>query len=165
MTLGLMSGLVVHTSLVALGLGGLIGQQPGLFVLLTWIGGAYLLYLAWQAWTAPLVDIESGNQPRLPAQKLYRRGVIMNLTNPKVTLFFLAFLPQFTTPESGDFMTQIFLLGLLFLLTALVIFGLIALLAGQLGRWLKRSPQAQRNLNRVSALVMAGLALRLVWTV
>ena len=92
---------------------------------------------------------------------MWARGVLMNLTNPKVLIFFLAFLPQFTAPEQGPVGRQILLLGALFMLAALLVFGAIALFSGFFGRLLQRSAQAQKMLHRFSSLVFLGLALRL----
>ena len=109
-TLGLCTGLLVHTTAVALGLAAILLTSAVAFTLLKTAGALYLLYLAWQAFRA------SGDAPAVPAQSplsraaLYRRGVIMNLTNPKVSLFFLAFLPQFVVPEAGSVQLQIALL-------------------------------------------------------
>ena len=88
------------------------------------------------------------------------RGVVMNLTNPKVLVFFPAFLPQFADPAQGGMARQIMLLGLVFMLATLLVFGAIALL-GAFGALLQRSAAAQRLLNRVVGLVFLGLALRL----
>jgi threonine/homoserine/homoserine lactone efflux protein len=95
---------------------------------------------------------------------LYRRGIIMSSTNPKVTIFFLAFLPQFASAEHGPIAPQIFILGTVFILIALVIFCTIALAAGSLGNWLNNSPKAQVYLNRIAGTVFAALALKLVTT-
>ncbi|MEA1676544.1 LysE family translocator [Nitrospirillum sp. BR 11163] len=85
----------------------------------------------------------------------------MNVTNPKVAIFFLAFLPQFASPERGGVTAQIFLLGAVFAAVALVCFSTIAVLAGGLNRWLARSSNAQTILNRVAGLVFVGLAIKL----
>jgi len=86
----------------------------------------------------------------------------MNVTNPKVSIFFLAFLPQFAAPANGPMAQQIFLLGALFILVTLLVFGGIAMMAGSLGSWLGHSPKAQIVLNRIAGTVFAGLALKLV---
>jgi len=86
----------------------------------------------------------------------------MNVTNPKVSIFFLAFLPQFAVPANGSMAQQIFLLGALFILVTLLVFGSIAMMAGSLGSWLGHSPKAQVVLNRIAGTVFAGLALKLV---
>ena len=85
----------------------------------------------------------------------------MNITNPKVSIFFLAFLPQFSSPEYGQPVVQILLLGALFICAALFIFSSIAILAGHLGGWLKNSPKSQKYMNRIAGTVFVGLALKL----
>ncbi len=108
----------------------------------------------------------AGAEPRIPlppiqAGPLYRRGIIMNLTNPKVLLFFLAFLPQFTAPRAGPPAPQIVLLGLLFMLATLLVFGAIAVCSSAAGAVLQRSPATRRALDLCAGLVFVGLALRL----
>jgi threonine/homoserine/homoserine lactone efflux protein len=159
--LGLCSGLLVHTTAVALGLATLFATSALAFNLLKAVGALYLLWLAWNAWRAPpaaAVD-EASAAPR--AGQLYRRGVVMNVTNPKVSIFFLAFLPQFVAAERGRVGLQVLLLGALFMLATLLVFGAIALAAGTLRHWLLRSPRAQVAMNRVAAVVFVGLATRL----
>ena len=95
---------------------------------------------------------------------LYRRGIIMNVTNPKVAIFFLAFLPQFASPEFGALGLQLIQLGALFMLMTLLVFSLIAILAGALGTWLKTHALAQRTMNHLVAMVLCGLAIRLLFT-
>ena len=89
------------------------------------------------------------------------RGVVMNLTNPKVLIFFLAFLPQFADPARGGMARQILVLGVVFMLSTFLVFGAIACFSGAFGALLQRSARAQRMLNRVAGLVFLGLAVRL----
>ena len=161
-TLGLCTGLVVHTSAVALGVAAVLKASPTAFTLLKVAGALYLLYLAWHAFRSSSARLQKKGVPALTAPQLYRRGIVMNVTNPKVTVFFLAFLPQFALPENGPVALQIALLGGVFILVTLVVFGGVALLAGTLGAWLNRSPRAQLVLNRVAGTVFAGLALNLI---
>jgi len=93
--------------------------------------------------------------------RYYRRGVIMNLTNPKVSIFFLAFLPQFADPVRGPVVVQLLQLGALFIGATILVFGSIALLAGTLGQWLQRSPRVQVVLNRLAGTVFIMLAIKL----
>lgn len=161
-TLGLCTGLLFHTTVVAFGVAAIIQSSTWAFSALKLSGAAYLSYLAWQAFNAPVerVDDQTQKLTASPA-RFYQRGIIMNITNPKVSIFFLAFLPQFTTPEAGPVAAQITVFGLIFLLSALLIFSLIALLAALIGRWLTRSDRAQKYLNRIAGLVFVGLALKL----
>ncbi|MEN8199437.1 MAG: LysE family translocator [Thermodesulfobacteriota bacterium] len=161
-TLGLCTGLIVHTSAVAFGVATLFQASATAFNTLKIIGALYLLYLAWQAFTASASQLGIDKSKRLAKGQLYRRGIIMNVTNPKVSLFFLAFLPQFTSPENGPVILQIFILGGLFILITLLVFGSIALLAGTLGEWLTQSAKAQIVLNRLAGSVFVGLAVKLV---
>ncbi|MCB1648305.1 MAG: LysE family translocator [Pseudomonadales bacterium] len=163
-TLGLCTGLIVHTSAVALGIAVIFQESTQAFFLLKTIGAMYLVYLAWQALRAPVVSIDERRGSTLSRAALYRRGIFMNVTNPKVSVFFLAFLPQFADPAQGDLVLQFFVLGAIFIAATLGVFGSIAFAAGALGSWLGRSPRAQKFLNQASALVLIGLAARLLTT-
>ena len=161
-TLGLCTGLIVHTVAVALGVAVIFQASALAFTALKLIGAAYLLYLAWGAFRAAAADINTDKkQAALSDATLYKRGIIMNITNPKVAIFFLAFLPQFADPSSGSITTQLLLLGALFIMSALVVFSLIAVLSGSLNTWLTQSDSAQETINRLAGLVFVGLALKL----
>ena len=161
-TLGLCTGLIVHTTAVALGIAALFQASYAAFTLLKIVGVIYLLYLAWQAFHVRAEEIGNNEISGASGIKFYLRGIIMNVTNPKVSIFFLAFLPQFVVPSSGSITLQIFILGAIFILVTLVVFGGIALLAGYVGRWLNTSPRAQIILNRIAGTVFVVLALKLV---
>lgn len=164
--LGLCSGLIVHTLAVAWGVAALFAASATAFTVLKLLGAAYLLYLAWGAWNAPAhVPDASGNAPALPAMtpmQAWLRGVVMNLTNPKVILFFLAFLPQFSNPARGSVAVQTFLLGLIFIAAAGLTFSVLALLVGGIGQKLQQSAKAQRWLNRSASVVFVGMAVKLL---
>jgi threonine/homoserine/homoserine lactone efflux protein len=163
-TLGLCTGLVGHTTAVALGVAVIFKASALAFTVLKLAGAAYLLYLAWMSFAAGAAKPKKNSQPRLKGRHLYGRGIIMNLTNPKVSIFFLAFLPQFADPAQGPVSLQILMLGLIFIAATILIFGMIALLAGAIGDWFARSPKAQIWLNRVAGTVFAALALKLITT-
>ncbi len=160
--LGLCSGLLFHTAAVALGLAALLATSSAAFTFLKILGAAYLLWLAWLSWRAAAGLQDTETPPPLGAPQTYLRGVLMNISNPKVALFFLAFLPQFVEPAGGPVALQILQLGGVFMLATLLTFGAIALLAGRFGQLLLHSPHAQVRLNRLASVVFAGLALRLV---
>ncbi|MEM6252295.1 MAG: LysE family translocator [Cyanobacteria bacterium P01_D01_bin.156] len=160
-TLGLCTGLIVHTTAVALGIAAIFQTSVIAFTVLKIVGAVYLAYLAWQAFRASASTIKSSGSNLRSSIELYRRGIIMNVTNPKVSIFFLAFLPQFASPENGPIAPQIFFLGSIFICVTLIIFSVIALLAGVLGSWLNRSPRAQGYLNKIAGTVFGMLALKL----
>ena len=146
---GLASGIVFHTGLVMLGAAALIKASPFAFMTLKFVGAGYLLYLAWQAFHEQ-GDLELGQKnDTLAYGALYRRGVLMNILNPKVLLFFLAFLPQFVDTGSEQLALQIALLGAVFALQAFVIFAFIAICAGSVRAFISKT----RNLNRILGVV------------
>jgi threonine/homoserine/homoserine lactone efflux protein len=159
--LGLCGGLVVHTTAIALGLAAVFAASETAFVLLKFAGAAYLGYLAWQAFTAPVSDNRAAATAALRPLQLLLRGVIMNLSNPKVVFFFLAFLPQFVDPLHGSVALQLAQLGAIFILATLVTFGAISYFAAGLGQRLRGSARAQQWMNRAAGTVFAGLAIRL----
>lgn len=158
--LGLCTGLLVHTAAVVLGVAALLQESRTAFRILQFAGAAYLLYLA-------VLSLRASSQPAqvqataLGYGRLYRRGIVMNVTNPKVSIFFLAFLPQFVTP--GEVTAQILQLGALFILATVLVFGAVALLAGAFGERL-RSPRAVLILNRITAAVFIALAIKLLFS-
>lgn len=159
--LGLCSGLLFHTAAVALGLAALLAASSTAFLLLKLAGAAYLLYLAWGAWNAPAGLGDTHAASAMTPWQTYARGVVMNVTNPKVAIFFLAFLPQFANPQAGSVPLQIAQLGAVFGLAALITFSLIAWFAASFGEVFQRSARAQIMLNRTAALVFTALAARL----
>jgi threonine/homoserine/homoserine lactone efflux protein len=160
-TLGLCSGLLLHTTAVSLGVAAVFQTSALAFTLLKTIGAGYLLYLAWHAFRAGASRMSAGAGSLPGKRALYFRGIVMNITNPKVAMFFLAFLPQFTDPLRGSVTVQMLLLGATFMLATLVVFGLIAWAAGFVGAWLKRSRRAQVIMNRVAGTLFIALAVRL----
>ena len=170
--LGLCLGLVGHTAAVALGLAAVFAASSLAFTVLKFCGAAYLAWLAWGALRAPAGAGDAPDQGAAPAGddgpvarggalRMVGRGVVMNLTNPKVLVFFLAFLPQFADPARGAMAQQVMVLGLVFMLATFLVFGAVACFSGAFGALLQRSARARRLLNRVAGLVFLGLALRL----
>lgn len=171
---GLCAGLVVHTAAVALGLAALFAASATAFTVLKYLGAAYLAWLAWQSLRPraqaaqatkdgadPEMAPSTSERPAASAWRMVGRGMVMNLTNPKVVIFFLAFLPQFANPALGSVAPQIMLLGVVFMLATLLVFGAIAVFSGTFGTLLLRSERAQRWLNRAAGVVFLGLAVRL----
>ena len=161
--LGLCTGLIFHTSLVALGLAAIIATSEQLLILIKVVGMSYLLYLAFLSWKdSGRINAEKPME-LLSSWQLYRRGIIMNSTNPKVALFFLAFLPQFVDVSYGAMSSQIMLLGLLFMLSTILVFGAVALLAGFYSERLNQSAQSRIILNRSVSVIFVLLAMNLLF--
>ena len=159
-TLGLCTGLIGHTILVAIGVSVIFQTSAIAFNGLKIIGACYLIYLAWlsvQNKELNLGETDKNNTNR----SYYFTGVIMNLTNPKVVLFFLVFLPQFVNTSNDNVTIQIFILGLLFIFSALCVFTSIAYLASFLENFLMKSKTVSKNLNILAALIYFALAINL----
>jgi len=160
-SLGLCTGLIVHTLAAALGVAAIFHQSAIAFAVLKYAGALYLLYLAWQAAREGKATFELPQAERRSHGTLYRKGIFMNLLNPKVSLFFLAFLPLFVPASTGNTVWPMVLLGFLFLLQALAVFTAVSVFAGIIGqRWL-RHPAMARYVNKVKAVLFAILGIRL----
>ena len=158
---GLCTGLLLHTGAVALGVAVIFQASALAFTVLKLAGAGYLVYLAWCSFraTPERIGMKGGQNKSLGV--LYRRGIIMNVTNPKVSIFFLAFLPQFADPDRGPISLQMVVLGGIFILATILVFGTVALVGGTLGDWLNRSGRAQRVMNWIAGSIFVGLALKL----
>lgn len=170
-TLGLITGLCVHTTAVAMGVAVIFQTSPVAFTLLKIIGAAYLLWLAWLSFRAGAIRANDAAQAHTSSSAdfpgyaaLYRRGIVMNVTNPKVSIFFLAFLPQFCNPAKGSVALQILCLGLLFILATIIVFCTVAALGGRLAIWFNKSPKGQICIQRIAGCVFIGLAAALLFT-
>lgn len=161
---GLCTGLIFHTMAVSLGVAVIFQTSVIAFTVLKIIGAVYLLYLAWQIFNASSEKIDTKNNKLIDYKKLYFRGIIMNITNPKVSIFFLAFLPQFTNPTLGFVPFQMIFLGALFILATILVFCSIALLSGSLATIFNKSTNSQKILNKLASFVFVSLALKLAMT-
>lgn len=161
--IGLCTGVLVHTLAAATGLSLILMQSAVAFSVIKYLGAAYLLYLAYKA-SQDNTDKLSFGQAAEPqpfrALPLIRKGFLMNVLNPKVSLFFIAFLPQFVSADGYAPVWQMIILGIIFMLQALVIFGGIALLAGKLSRFVQR-PKFWQATKWTTVAVLATLGLSL----
>ncbi|MDF7826350.1 LysE family translocator [Pontiellaceae bacterium B12227] len=160
-SLGLCTGLMVHTLAVAFGVAAIFQASEAAFNALKLFGAGYLLYLAWQAFRTTDESLRGETGQRRTLRQLYVRGIIMNVTNPKVSIFFLAILPQFTDPARGPLFPQFLALGGLFFVAGMGVMIMIAFAAGALGEWLNKSPRAQSILHKAAGTVFVGLALKI----
>ncbi len=150
LSFGLVSGILVHTSLVAFGVANLVKQFDWIYYGIKFFGVAYLLYLAWGTYKSREV-IELKNQSsstHTPAYKMYLRGFLMNVLNPKVTLFFMAFLPSFIAKSNWNNPQYFFILGFVFIIQALVIFYLMIQLSSPIANFIKYHPKASTALHQ-----------------
>ncbi len=158
-TLGLVSGILIHTSLVAFGVSAIIKASPILFTLIKVFGALYLFYLAYRVFKSDSSVVIDGSIPAKRSRNLFRQGFIMNVLNPKVTIFFLAFFPGFLWEPDGNTVFQFYLLGFLFLLQALLIFGTVALLAGKISNYLLKHEKSGVFLKWIQIVVFIGIGI------
>ncbi len=161
---GMCSGLLFHTTLAAVGLSAILASSAVVFSVVKYAGAAYLIYLGVRA----LLSKEEfvAPQEKAPAARFgsfFIRGMTMNLLNPKVAVFFLAFLPQFAGPANGagGAAPRLLALGLIFALLSLIVFSAIALFAGILGDGLSRNPRFASALQWLTGCVLVSLGVRL----
>ncbi|WP_171175698.1 LysE family translocator [Ruegeria sp. HKCCD8929] len=155
---GISTGSMVHVALAGLGLGAAVSAMPWLFDVIRWVGVGYLLFLAWTAIRTGAIPPEA---PQKPAKRAFRDGLLVNLTNPKVILFVLAFIPQFIDPAAGPILAQFVIFGLIIALGGFFINGAVGVFAGGAGRRLTGNPRAARVLGWLSGGIFTALALRL----
>jgi len=158
---GVSVGLVGHTMLATLGLGALLRTSEWLFTALKLVGAAYLLYLGLTMIFAKHDAIALGTAPRRSALRLFVDGAVSNLSNPKIAIFYFAFLPQFVAPGAAHPALTIFALGLAFAGLTFVVKAPIGVSAGALSAWLRARPGVLRWLFRSSGAVLVGLSVRL----
>ena len=161
--LGMCSGISVHTTAAAFGLSAVFYSSAVAFNVVKYAGAAYLLYLAWKT-LAEQSTITLSNADGRATVALFKRGFIMNVLNPKVAMFFLAFLPQFVTPDTEFFALQMLLLGLIFMVQAVLIFCLIGFFSGSIGNFILARPRIAKYFDWLTAGVFASLGVRLALT-
>ena len=156
------AGCLVHLAAAALGISALLAYSATAFTVLKLVGAAYLVFLGVKAWRSGASAGEAALMPAQPLARVFAQGVVVNVLNPKVALFFLAFLPQFVDPSRSDPIWQVLLLGALFNLTGTLVNCLVALGADKAGGVL-RGPRFARFMPRLSGsiYILMGLGLAL----
>lgn len=160
--LGLCTGLIFHVAAVSLGISVLLYRSPTAFTLLKLAGAAYLVYLSIKTFRSRSMASFRFDSKGQDVRKLYRKGILMNVLNPKVILFFLAFFPQFIDPATENPAGAMLFLGLIFMLQAIVIFSSVAILADRLSIGLMKKPKAAYVMSLVEALVYLGIGLSIL---
>ncbi|MBE7648614.1 LysE family translocator [Tenacibaculum finnmarkense] len=160
---GLMTGCIIHTTLVAFGISELIKQQPNLFFSIKLLGAGYLLYLAYQVYKSDAkISLSTDNltdTKKSSTGKLFQKGFWMNVLNPKVTIFFLAFFPQFLFSKTLSTVIQFYILGGIFIVVSFFIFSAIAILAGSLSVAIKKNAQIGVYLKWAQIIVFVSIAM------
>lgn len=158
-TAGLISGCIVHNTLLAFGVSALIAASEMAILVIKVIGAAYLLFLAFKVYRGSgSIDL-SGEAPKKSYADLFKTGVIMNLVNPKVLLFFLAFFPSFLWNSGESTVMQFYILGGTFMIVSFGVFGSIALLAGSISSFMLQHRQTGVILKWLQVLVFIGIAV------
>lgn len=155
---GVSAGVMAHVVLAGLGLGALVAALPWLFDAIRWVGVGYLLWLAWGAFRG--IEVE-GTATDPGARHSFRTGFVVNLTNPKIILFVLAFIPQFIAPGAGPVWAQFLIFGAVLSLGGLVVNGLVGAFAGRARSRLVGNPRVTRWLGYASGTIFTALAVRL----
>lgn len=160
--LGVGVGCLVHTVLAAIGVSALVLASPVAFDAIRFAGAAYLAWLGVQAIRNPsMLELHVQAARRRPAWTIFRGGVLCNVLNPKVAIFFIAFLPQFADPDVGALAIQLVTLGVLFTIVGTSFNMLVGLSGGEIGRYLATRPGIARIQGWISGLVFLALAVRL----
>lgn len=164
--LGMATGMLCHTVAAALGLAALFSASPVLYKIVQYAGAAYLFWIGVQTLRDPVFTGKVKEREHSSLFTIWQRAVITNLLNPKIILFYVAFLPQFvrSTPGLSSATGQFIFLGLTFVLLGLMVDSTLGILSGTLNTVLVQNARLSRSLNWFSALVFIGLAVRLVLT-
>ena len=160
---GLMTGCLIHTTLVAFGVSALLKQHDNLFFLIKVFGATYLLYLAYQVYRSDAkITFSTENIILKTPLELFKKGFLMNVLNPKVTIFFLAFFPQFLFSEDLSKVLQFYILGMLFILVSFLVFGAIAVLGGQISEYISKRKNIGLYLKWAQIIVFVAISVLII---
>ena len=158
--LGISAGCLVHTLAVATGLSALLATSALAFLVIKWLGAIYLVWIGIQALRSPRLTLQN-ELPVVSAMQIFRQGLLTNVLNPKVALFFLALLPQFISTDAQHGMLPFLLLGLTFIVTGGIWCSVLVLMAARLTARVRQSPRLGQWLNRGVGVLLIGLGVRL----
>jgi len=158
---GVGTGLLGHTALAAAGLGAVLQASEQAFTLMKILGAAYLIYLGIKVFSALPLELKSQASEQRSSWLCFRQGALSNISNPKIAIFYFAYLPQFVGAGSAQPTVELLLLGALFALLTVVVKLPIGYMAGRLSGWVQTRPSVQRWLNRISGGLLVAMGLRL----
>ncbi len=163
--MGLMTGCLVHTTLVAFGVSAIIKQSEVLFFVIKLAGALYLFFLAYKVWRSNAsLQFSSSNIEKKSLGQLFKQGFIMNVLNPKVSIFFLAFFPGFLFSDELSNVIQFYVLGFLFILVSFIVFGGIAVMAGYISNYIKGSSKIGVFLKWMQIVVFVGIGIFIMFS-
>lgn len=163
--LGIAAGCLVHIVAAVLGLSAILAQSAVAFNLIKYAGAAYLIYLGIKSLMSKTQNFAiKADKKSISLTKIFKQGAFTNVLNPKVALFFLAFLPQFINPHSPNFAWQVFFLGIYFNISGTIVNILVAVIFGKLGNWLSNSPLYLKIQEKFTGLVLIALGVKIALT-
>jgi threonine/homoserine/homoserine lactone efflux protein len=160
---GVSTGLLGHTVLAAFGLGTILRTSETLFLTLKFVGAAYLIYIGIRMLLSGASDLKMQASATRPLARLFREGALSNLSNPKVAMFYFAFLPQFVPASMAHPTATVFVLGVVFALLTFLVKAPVGYFSGALSVWLRSQPSVLKWISRTSGTILIGLGLRLAF--
>jgi len=158
---GVSVGLLGHTLLATFGLSALLMTSEWLFDIVKFIGAAYLIYIGYQLLSSKNSSFETKELTKVSYKKMFMQGAITNIMNPKIAIFYFAYLPQFILVNNGSDSSQLFLLGLTFAILTLLLKASIGFISGLLSFWIKERPTVLKYMHKTSGAILIGLGLKL----
>lgn len=162
--LGVSVGLLGHTVLTTLGLGALLMASEWLFNAIKFVGAAYLIYIGYHLLKNSQHDLAMKDLSQVSYKKMFIQGALSNITNPKITIFYFAYLPQFVVPNGGNHTWQLFILGFSFALLTFFIKAPLGYLSGMLCAWIKTRQCVLNYIYKTSGLILIGLGIKLAFS-
>jgi len=163
--LGLVSGIIIHTTLIAFGIAAIINNSEILFLAIKILGACYLFYLAYKTYrSSTSINLTTNIISNKSYFELYKQGFIMNVLNPKVVIFFLAFFPGFVVESQGNITQQIYFLGFLFMLQAFLVFSLISVTADKLSIYLRENKKFEKRLHWLQVIVFIVIGIFILFS-
>ncbi|WP_368028709.1 LysE family translocator [Arcobacter sp. s6] len=159
--LGVSGGLLGHTLLATVGLGSLLMASDWLFDVIKFIGATYLIYIGYQLLVSKSPKLAIKTLPKVSYKKMFIQGAITNIMNPKITIFYFSYLPQFVTLNTGTESLQLFILGITFAILTFFIKAPIGFISGTLSFWIQARPIVLKYINKTSGVILIGLGLKL----
>jgi RhtB (resistance to homoserine/threonine) family protein len=162
--LGISTGSLVHTFLAAVGLSVILTTSAVLFTIIKIIGAGYLIYLGVRMLIQKSSNLELKDTKSMSLKKIYTQGLLTNVTNPKVALFFISFLPQFISGDNSNGPLPFIILGLSFVMTGTVWCLLVAIFSSYATKKLRNNPKVEFILNKITGIIFIGLGIKLFQT-